>query len=266
MTRFNLQTTAQLANLLVYALMTGASPNEIENTLFIKPGTVTTVIQTLCEIIVQRKDVFIDWPNKRTMAENVRSFAIYSEFGNYEFFNVFGAIGTTEFQVTPSLQNYLAIPGTNVSSSTYTPIKWQCSCDTNCIIQSSFVVIPSRDVESKNSHVFEMNPIKSAMESMKSDEIYLVSDETLTIFPYLLTPHEKLIINSDSHNKALHSKRKVIDKTFAKIRSRFLILDRLEIRDARTICDLIETIGVLHNLFTIYKDQLYIDESDLLIS
>lgn len=257
MSNFNLQTDAQLTNLLFYALMTNNETSAAtERNLFLEPGTVDKVIRTLCEIIARRKHAFIMWPNEREIKKSVRQFESYDEFGSFEFYNVFGAIGTLELHVQPALRNQLTIQMTDCNSS-YTPIKWQCSSDANGLLQSSFVMIPTTDKETKNSYIFEINPLKERLEAMKIDEIYSVSDETLTLFPFLLTPHEKIIIHAEQHNRALESKRKIIDKTFAIIQNRFPILDRIELRDAESIRNLIDTLGVLHNFLMIHGDPLY---------
>lgn len=253
----NVVSIDQLTNILIYALMTSEQSGQTEETLFLEPGTVNKVLETLCNIIAEKKHAFIHWPNKREIQQNVRLFESYQEYGYYEFYNVFGAIGTIDVQVKPALKKYLSVIETN---QTNTPIKWQCSCDTGGILQSSFVLVPKKENETKNSFVFEGNPIKTKLEAMKSDEVYLVADETLTIFPYLLTPHEKIIIRADEHNVALESKRKIIDNVFDKIRSRFSILQRIELRSAKSICNLIETVGILHNFFMVHNDNLYINE------
>lgn len=237
--------------------MTSEQSKETELTLFLEPGTVNKALEALCDIIAEKKHAFIHWPNKREIEQNVRLFESYQEYGYYEFFNVFGAIGTLEIQIQPALPNYLPV---SKSNRTYTPIKWQCSSDTGGILQSSFVLLPKKENETKNSYVFEVNPVKVKLEAMKSDEVYLVADETLTLFPYLLTPHEKLIIRAEEHNRALESKRKIIDNVFGKIQSRFLILQRIELRSAKSISNLIETVGILHNFFMVHNDHLYISE------
>ncbi|XP_055297940.1 uncharacterized protein LOC129566214 [Sitodiplosis mosellana] len=252
----NLQTINQLTNILLYALMTGESSEKTEETLCLETGTVNKVLGAICEIIADKKDAFIHWPNAKEIRQNVRHFERYDEYGQYEFYNVFGAIGTMEFQAKPPLPNYLSVPTTH-GNSTYTPIKWQCSCDVSGFLQSSSVTVPKKENETKNSYVFEMNPVKSKLEAMKEEEVYLVADETLTLIPFLLTPHEKLLLYAEQHNRALESKRKVIDKTFDKILSRFSILRRIELRDAHSIRNLIETVGILHNFFLIQGDQLY---------
>lgn len=236
--------------------MTGEDSVKTEETLFLETGTVNKVLSAMCEIIADKKDAFIHWPSKKEIHQNVRHFERYDEFGQYEFYNVFGAIGTLELHAKPALPNYLIISVTG-ENSTYTPIKWQCSCDVSGFLQSSSVIVPKKENETKNSYVFEMNPLKSKLDAMKDEEVYLVADETLTLIPYLLTPHEKLLLYAEQHNRALESKRKVIDKTFEKMFNRFSILSRIELRDADSIRNLIETVGILHNFFLIQGDQLY---------
>lgn len=257
LSNLNVQTLDQLTDILVYALMTSESSRQIEQTLFLESGTVNKVLEKLCNIIAEKKHAFIHWPNDSEIEQNIRLFDSYQEYGYYEFYNVFGAIGTMDIEVKPALKNYLSVNETN---QTNTPIKWQCSCDTGGILQSSFVLVPRKENETKNSFVFEVNPIRTKIESMNSEEVYLVADETLTIFPYLLTPHEKIIIRADEHNIALESKRKIIDNVFDKIQNRFLVLQSIELRSAKSICNLIETVGILHNFFMVHNDNLYINE------
>lgn len=257
--KLKLQTIDQLTNILVYALMAAESSEETDQALFLDPGTVNMVLQSVCGIIAQKKSTFIPWPSKHDIERSVRRFERYSEFGQYEFYNVFGAIGTIDILVRPPLQNYLEIPETE-DNLPYTPIKWQCSCDVNGFLHSSFVVVPKKDIETKNSYVFEINPVSTRLEAMKMDEVYFVADETLTLFPYLLTAHEKIIIHSDQHNRALESKRKVIDKAFEKIQSKFKVLNRIELIEEENIRNLIDTVGILHNFFIIHSDLLYLED------
>lgn len=258
-TSLKLQTIDQLTNVLVYALMSAESSDETETTLFLEAGTVNRLLETVCAIIAAKKDTFIPWPGKHEIERSVRRFERYNEFGEFDFFHVFGAIGTIDIQVQPALPNHLTLP-TEDSHLNYTPIKWQCSCDVSGFLHSSMVMVAKRDIETKNSYVFEANPVKERLEAMKYDEVYLVADETLTLFPYLLTPHEKLLIHAEQHNKALESKRKVIDKTFNTIQRHFKILERIELREEESIHNLINTIGILHNFFIVHNDQLYLNE------
>lgn len=256
-TNFRLQTEAQLTNILFYALMSNETSSATEQTLFLQSGTVNKVLQKLCGFIAGKKHAFITWPNKREISKCVRQFKRYHEYGKYEFYNVFGAVGTLEMHIRPAIRNHLAVAS---NASSYTPVKWQCCSDASGLLQSSFVMIPKTDKESKNSYVFEVNPLNSILEAMKSDENYLVADETLTLCPNLLTPHEKLIIHAEQHNRALESKRKIIDKAFTLIQSRFPILERIELRDAESIRNLIDTVGVLHNFLIVHCDHLYLGE------
>lgn len=262
MSEFNLRSAAQLTNLLVYALMSGEMAHQIEQTLFLEPGTVHQVLEIICEMISDKKNAFIQWPNDEEISQNVRDFERFSADDECEFPNVFGAIGTVEIPIKPALPKYYTIPlpscSSHATNPTYTPIKWQCSCDTNGFLQTSFVFIPQKEKQSKNSYVFDVNPVKWELNSQRANELYMVADETLTIFPVLLTPHEKRMIDADAFNKTLHSKRIVIDRAFEKIKRRFPLLERIEHRDANCICNIIETIGILHNFFIIHRDGLYV--------
>lgn len=231
----------------------------------LEPGTVNQIIEMMSEVIAQKKDAFIQWPNEDEIVQNVRDFECYREHGeHFEFPNVFGAVGSRDIPIRPALPKFYSISQPSSSSArnahaTYTPVKWQCSCDTNGFLQSSFVSVPSTENQSKNSFAFEANPISVELEQRKYEELYMVADETLTIFPYLLTPHEKRMIDADSFNRALQAKRIVIDQTFEKIQRRFSAIKRIEHRDANSICNIIETIGILHNFFIIHRDDLYMD-------
>lgn len=251
----NLQTISQLTNILLYSLMTAEDSKHTEEMLSLEPNTVNKMLTTICAIIASKKDVFIHWPNRKEIQQNVRQFEKFNVFGEYEFYSVFGALGTIDIHLQPPVAKYLSFrDGNNVM---YTPVKWQCSCDVSGFLQSSSVLIPKKENETKNSYVFEVNPLKDKLETIKNTEYYLVADETLTLIPYLLTPHEKLLLHAEQYNRALESKRKIIDVTFDKIRSRFAILSRIELRDAPSICNLIDTIGILHNFFLVQGDELY---------
>lgn len=261
----NFQNANQLTNLLVYALMSNETADHIEDLMDLEPGTVNQVVEMMSEIIAQKKDAFIQWPNEDEIEQNVRDFECYRENGEQtEFHNVFGALGTLDIPIKPALPKFYSISQPSSSSArnahaTYTPIKWQCSCDTNGFLQSSFVFVPTTENQSKNSFAFEANPISVELEQRKHEELYMVADETLTIFPYLLTPHEKRMIDAASFNRAHQSNRIVFDRTFEKIQKRFPSLKRIVHRDASSICNIIETIGILHNFFIIHRDDLYID-------
>lgn len=234
--------------------------HQIEHTMFLEPGTVNTVLEFLCEIIADKKNAFIQWPNDDEIVQNARDFKALPAYGPFE--NVFGAIGTIDIPIRPALSKHYTISepscSTHTTHTTYTPIKWQCSCDTNGFLQSSLVFIPQTEKQSKNSYVFGMNPVKWELESQHDNEFYMVADQTLTMFRFLLTPHEKRQIDADTFNKTLQSKRIVIDRAFEKIQRRFPLLNRIEHRDANTICKIVETIGILHNFFIIHRDELYI--------
>lgn len=235
--------------------------HQIEQTMFLETGTVNKVLELLCEIIADKKNAFIQWPNDDEIAQNVREFESFSSYGPFE--SVFGAMGTIEISITPALSTFYTISqpscSTHTTDTTYTPIKWQCSCDTNGFLQSSFVFIPQNEKQSKNSYAFEMNPVQWELERQQSaNEFYMVADETLAMSRFVLTPHEKRQIDADAFNKTLQSKRIVIDRAFEKIQQRFPLLQRIEHRDANTISNIIETIGILHNFFIIHRDDLYI--------
>lgn len=261
---FNFQSADQLTNILVYSLMSGESTDQIEQLMVLETGTVNHILEIMSEIIAQKKDAFIQWPNDEEIVQNVRDFQCYRVNEQYEFPSVFGALGTLDIAIQPSLPKFYSIAQPSCSSHshiqpTYTPVKWQCSCDTNGFLQSSWVFIPTIERQSKNSFVFEINPVQVELENQKLDELYMVADETLAIFPVLLTPHEKRMIDADSFNKELHSKRSVIDRAFEKIQRRFPLIKRIKHRNPNSICNIIETIGILHNFFIIHRDDLYVD-------
>lgn len=246
--------------------MSDKKSHQIEQTLFLEPGTVNRIIEIMSESIAQKKDAFIQWPNDDEILQNVRDFASYNKNDQLKFPGVFGAIGTIDISIKPALSRFYSISQqscsvrrTNTRDATSTPIKWQCSCDTNGFLQSSLVFVPKTENQSKNSYVFEMNPINVELTNQMANDMYMIADETLTIFPCLLTPHEKRMIDADPFNKALESKRLVIDRTFQKIQRHFALLNRIEHRNANTICNIIETIGILHNFLIIHRDDLYID-------
>lgn len=265
MAELKLQTAEQLTNLLVYALMSGEKSHQIEQTLFLESGTVNKMIEIMTESIAQKKEAFIQWPNDDEILQNVRDFQCYHNNAHSEFRNVFGAIGTIDIPIKPALPRFYSISQQscstriNTADATYTPIKWQCSCDTNGFLQSSLVLAPKTENQSKNSYVFEVNPIKLELANQNANELHMVADETLTIFTCLLTPHEKRMIDAVPFNETLESKRIVIDRTFEKIQRRFMLLNRIEHRNANSICNIIETIGILHNFLIIHRDDLYID-------
>lgn len=265
----NFQNANQLANLLVYSLMSSETTGHIEQLMCLEPGTVNRVIEMMSEIIAQKKDAFIQWPNDDEILQNVRDFECYRDNGQlFEFpHNVFGALGTIEIPIKPALPKFYAVSQPSSSSTsnahpTYTPVKWQCACDTNGFLQSSFVFVPATEKQSKNSYAFQVNPIKVQLENQKRNALHMVADETLTIFPFLLTPHEKRMVDADPFNKALEAKRVVIDRIFEKIHRRFPFLKHIGHRNASSICNIIETIGVLHNFFIIHRDDLYIDDGE----
>lgn len=256
--QFNLQSVDQLINLAIFTLMSPDDFKSIEQHFFLDPGIVERILHKFCGIVADVKEKFIRWPTKCEIERSRIQFERLTEFGRFEFYNVFGAIGTTDISIMPPLKDFLLVPS---SDGAYTPIKLQCCCNANGLLQSSFVFIPKQESDTKNSNVFEANPTKVNIESMESDdEIYVVGDETLTLCPILMTPHDKIVVHSDQFNKALESKRKIIDKVFDRMWIHFPILNRIELRDAKRITELIETICILHNFFTTNRDPGYLQK------
>lgn len=223
-------------------------------------GVVADIIQRMSSLIASKKDLFIRWLTNIEIEQNVQRFTNFDEFGNFDFYNVFGALGIIDIHVKPALNDYFTVTTSYDSNLKYTPVKLQCSCDVNGFLQSSFVLIPKTEAETKNSKTFEMSPIYDILRNMESEENYIVADQTFSCFPFLLTPHEKSIQHASEFNQALDSKRKVIDKTFAKIQLRFPILSRIELTDAESVCNLIETVCILHNFFLANNDEAYMRE------
>lgn len=251
---YNLQTMDQLVNLAIHSLMSGNDFQTIEQNFFLDPGVVQRILIVFCKAVSHLKDKFIQWPDRGGIERHCHQFERMNEFGSYDFYNVFGAMATRDFCIKPPLNNYFEV---QTADASYTPIKLQCCCDANGLLFSSFVSFPKMEPDTKNSRVFEASPLKLALKRMKSNEAYIVADQSLSLCPILMTPHDKIIAHSEQHNKALESKRKIIDKVMDKICSRFPILGHIEVRNSQTISRLIETICILHNFFVMNRDQGY---------
>lgn len=249
---FNLD---QLVNLAIHSLMSGNDFQTIEQNFFLDPGVVQRILIEFCQAVCQLKDKFIQWPGRGGIERHCHQFDRLTEFGCYDFYNVFGAMATKDFCIKPPLRNSFQVQTTNNES--YTPVKLQCCCNANGLLFSSFILFPEKESDTKNSSVFEASPSKVALAKMKSKEAYIVADQSMSLCPLLMTPHDKIIAHSEQHNRALESKRKIIDKVFDKICSRFPILGHIEVRTNQTISCLIETICILHNFFVMNHDQKY---------
>lgn len=252
----NIRSFDQLTRLFTYVLMTDENVETTESRFDLKAGAVKHILDIICHAILQHKNKFIRWPNQREIDNSIDEFENLHENEYYEFYNVFSAIGTTEVYVQPAIPNHFSIEAEGYD---YTPVKLQCCCDAGGYIQASFVTIPKTEADAKNSTVFLANPIRSVLEGMKSSENYVVSDQTLTDFPFLLTPHDDDIDNADEFNQALEAKRRTVDRTFAKIESQFQILNRIELCDKKSICELIEAICILHNFLVENNDSQYLN-------
>lgn len=252
----NIRSTEQLTRLFMYILMTNENFETTEVRFDLKPGTVESVLRLVVGALVKRKSAFVRWPTQRQIDQCVKEYEKLKEMGQSEFYNVFSVIGTTDICIQPAMSSFLSVDAGE--GLNYTPTKLQCCCNAKGIIQSSYVKIPSNESEAKNSSVFECNPIRNVMEVMNSSENYVVSDRTLANYSFLLTPHDDNEENAVPFNQALESRRKTIDKVFAKIESQFLILNRIEISDPNLVCDLIETICILHNFLLVNRDTVYV--------
>lgn len=255
---FNLQTVDQFVNLAIYSMMTHETIDSIEQHFFMDNGIVERILRLFTKAVCSIKDRFIRWPTKREIDQFCLQFEHLNEFGCFEFYNVFAAIGTIDICIRPPLENFLKVQDPKNITKLHTPVKLQCSCNATGSFQSCFVSFPKRESDTKNSSVFDANPITDKLETIKSNETYIVGDKTLSLCPYLMTPHDKIVPHSESHNKALESKRKIIDKTFEKICTRFPILMRIGLRDNEEISHLIESICILHNFFSMKRDQGYL--------
>lgn len=251
---FNLQTMDQLVNLAIHSLMSGNNFQTIEQNFFLDPGVVQRILIKFCLAVFQLKNKFIQWPGRGGIERHCHQFERMTKFGNYDFYNVFGIMATKDFYIKPPLKNNFQI---QTATESYTPVKLQCCCNANGLLFSCFIFFPKKESDTKNSSVFEVNPVKWALENMKSKEAYIVADQSMSLCPILLTPHEKIIAHSEQHNRALESKRKIIDKVFDKICSRFPILDHIEVGTNQNISHLIETVCILHNFFVMNNDQRY---------
>lgn len=244
----------QLVNLAIHSLMSGNNFQTIEQNFFLDPGVVQRILIEFCKAVSQLKDKFIQWPGRGGIERHCHQFERMTEFGSYDFYNVFGAMATKNVCIKPPLRNYFQVKMANES---YTPIKLQCCCNANGLLFSIFILFPKKESDTKNSRVFEASPTKMALKNMKSKEAYIVADQSMSLCPILMTPHDKIIAHSEQHNRALESKRKIIDKVFDKIYFKFPILSHIEVRSNQTISCLIETICILHNFFVMNHDQGY---------
>lgn len=225
----------------------------IEQHFFLNEGILREILRKFCEIVQSIKPKLIQWPTKTEIDRSCQQFERMMEFGCYEFYNVFGAIGTIDISIEPPLRGYF-----KDKENSSTPIKLQCCCNATGLLQSCFVFFPKKESDTKNSSTFEVNPVSAKLQTLHANEVYIVGDQSLSLCPTLMTPHDKIIAHSETHNKALESKRKIIDKTFNRIQVHFPILNRIELRNSAEITQLIETICILHNFFVTAHEQGYL--------
>lgn len=239
----------RLTYLFVYAIMSEYSFNDIDKEFCVSAGVTKKAVHKVCSILAAHKHMFFRLPNDIEIDENVDDFAQFNDYGQFEFQNVFGAMGMIDVDIMPAITGYYSVNQTDDPSSSYTPAKLQCSCDANGFLQSSFVLIPEIELDTKNAEAFKLSPLYTALDYRPADRNHMVADYSFTSIPFLLTPLEEDGAGAEQFNRALESKRLIIDQTFSIIQNRFTILNRIDSDDAKAVCNLIESVCVIYNIF-----------------
>lgn len=250
-------TIHRLTNIFVYSLMCEHDLDAVDGKFFLASGVAKRVTYKVCGFIAAHQSLFFRLPNETEIEQNVLEFAGLGDFVEHEFKSIFGAMGSIDIDVSPGLAGHFAISTEHDLSATVTPVKLQCSCDANGFLQSCFVLVPSVELDTKNVEAFVQSPLYAALETRPTDGNYMVADNSFSTVPVLLAPRDSDDQSAAVFNRVLESKRAVIDRAFALIRSRFSILDRIDCDDAHIVRDLIVSVCVLYNVFVANDRMVY---------
>lgn len=218
----------------------------VDQVIHLTSGVTKTVIYRVSSIIAIHKDFFLLLPTVDDIEHNAQR---YSGDGVYEVDNVYGALGTIDVNIIPALPDSYAVQIVDVPPITSTSVKLQCSCDSNGFLQSCFVLVPKVEMDTKNVEVFKQSPLFEVLSNRSIDGHHMVADHSFATIPFLLTPLDENDDGAEQFNMALDLKRTIIDHTFANLTNRFPLLDRIESDDPGTVCNMIESVCVLYNVF-----------------
>lgn len=221
----------------------------VDQCFHLTDGVAERVANSVSSIVAIHKDFFFQFPSGWDLEHNAAGFAEFTNIGLYEFPSVYGALGTIDINVIPALPDSHAVPCADDPTVTTTAVKLQCTCGPNGFLQSCFVLVPVDEIETKNVEALKQSPLFDVMTNRPIDGYHMIADLSFDKIPFLLTALDTNEEGAKEYNGALESARAIIDQTFSIIRNRFPVLDRLKTDDAGSVCNMIESVCVLYNVF-----------------
>ncbi|KAK3107443.1 hypothetical protein FSP39_014714 [Pinctada imbricata] len=200
-------------------------------------------------------EMCIKWPEVTDFPDIARQF---NEMGAYNFPNIIGAIDGCHIQIEAPLQN---------SNSYYNRKKYfslQAVCKNDLQFIDVNVGWPGRVHDAKvlrNSSLWE-----AGFEKTAHGRFHLLGDAAYPLKQWLLTPYRdtgQLNRQQLRYNLHLSSKRQVIERAFALLKSRFRRLKYLNIKSELEMCRTIICACILHNVCILENDNLLDDVIDV---
>ncbi|XP_033758071.1 putative nuclease HARBI1 [Pecten maximus] len=193
---------------------------------------------------------FIKWP---TTGDYLSISERFNDTGSYEFPNIIGAIDGSHIPIEAPAEDANAY----YNRKGFHSILLQGICTHDLYFISINVGWPGRVHDAK---VFNNSSIcENGFRLCNNGEYHILGDGAHPLKEWLLTPYKDnghLTRQQTLFNKALSSKRQVIERAFALLKGRFRKLRYLNCKSIRTTCDIVTAACVIHNICII---QNYLD-------
>ena len=169
---------------------------------------------------------------------------------------------TTEKKIMKFLDEYI-----KYISNLYYAITFQVVVDNNLMITSAYTSWPGCTHDARvlrNSVLYQ----KAEAGELILENHHLFADNAYPLRNWLISPvknYGNLTPQTIRFNRKLSSAWQIVERTFGIMNSRFRILRDMPVRNTETICKLILTTCILHNMCIINSDVVdeYLQDEDM---
>ncbi|XP_033753083.1 putative nuclease HARBI1 [Pecten maximus] len=193
---------------------------------------------------------FRKWPENGELPDIAQTI---DDLGRYNFPNVVGAVDGCHIPIEAPNRN----PQSYYNRKKFHSIILQGVCRENRMFININVGWPGRVHDAKvlrNSQLWGFG-----FRKCRNGQFHLLGDAAYPIRRWLLTPYRDtghLSRKEMAYNRALSSKRQVIERAFALLKGRFRRLKYINVRSIIQICRIITCACVLHNICILHHDGM----------
>ncbi|XP_038067665.1 protein ANTAGONIST OF LIKE HETEROCHROMATIN PROTEIN 1-like [Patiria miniata] len=223
----------------------------------VSESTVHKAIRRVSECLTDQRQRFIRWPSSQRRRETSASFRDISGFDG-----IVGAIDGTHIRI-------MNLPGGDqdyINRKKFPSVQLQVVVDDELLITDTNVGWPG---SAHDARVFRNSGIADRADHglLFDEDQFLVGDSAYPLRPYLITVfknYHNLTRQQKQFNKKLSSCRQVVERAIGLTKGRFRRLREVYCHQVKSICQLVTSACILHNMCILADDdvEIFVEEEE----